>query len=36
MGINKIVDQAQKEGDWATFQWLNGEDEDEEDSLKNK
>lgn len=25
MGINKIVDQAQKEGDWATFQWLNGE-----------
>ena len=29
MGINKIVDQAQKEGDWATFQWLNGEDEDE-------
>lgn len=22
MGINKIVDQAQKEGDWATFQWL--------------
>jgi ferritin len=29
MGINRIVDQAQKEGDWATFQWLNGEDEDE-------
>ena len=28
MGINKIVDQAQKEGDWATFQWLNGDDED--------
>ena len=28
-GINKIVDQAQKESDWATFQWLNGEDEDE-------
>lgn len=29
MSINKIVDQAQKEGDWATFQWLNGEDEEE-------
>ena len=28
MSINKIVDQAQKEGDWATFQWLNGDDED--------
>ena len=28
MSINKIVDQAQKEGDWATFQWLNGEDEE--------
>lgn len=24
LGINKIVDQAMKEGDWATFQWLNG------------
>ena len=28
MSINKIVDQAQKEGDWATFQWLNGDNED--------
>ena len=26
MGINKIVDQALKEGDWATFAWLNGDD----------
>ena len=24
LGINKIVDQALKEGDWATFAWLNG------------
>lgn len=26
MGINKIVEQAMKEGDWATFNWLQGED----------
>lgn len=26
MGINKIADQALKEGDWATFAWLNGDD----------
>ena len=25
MGINKIVEQAMKEGDWATFNWLQGE-----------
>lgn len=25
LGIHKIVDQAQKEGDWATYQWLMGE-----------
>lgn len=25
MSINKIVDQALKEADWTTFQWLNGE-----------
>lgn len=29
MSINKIVDQALKEADWATFQWLNGESEEE-------
>lgn len=28
MDINKIVDQAKEEGDWATFNWLNGDDED--------
>lgn len=28
MSINKIVDQAVKEGDWATEQWLKGDDED--------
>lgn len=28
LGINKIVDQALKEGDWATFQWLNGDSHD--------
>lgn len=28
-GINIIVDQAMKEGDWATFQWLNGESKEE-------
>ena len=26
MGINLIVEQAKKEGDWATFQWLHGND----------
>lgn len=26
MGINKIVEQAMKEGDWATFNWLQGDD----------
>lgn len=29
LSINRIADQALKEGDWATFQWLNGEDEEE-------
>lgn len=28
MSINRIVDQAMKEGDWATFQWLNGNSEE--------
>lgn len=29
LGINRIVDQAIKEGDWATFQWLNGSSPEE-------
>lgn len=29
LSIHKIVDQAQREGDWATFQWLNGESKEE-------
>lgn len=29
LGINRIVNQAQTEGDWATFQWLNGESKEE-------
>lgn len=29
LGINKIVDQALKEGDWATFQWLNGDSKED-------
>lgn len=28
MSINKIVDQAMKEGDWATEAWLKGDDEE--------
>lgn len=28
LSINKIVDQAMKEGDWATEAWLKGDDED--------
>lgn len=28
LGINKIVDHAMKEGDWATFNWLMGDDDE--------
>lgn len=29
VAIHRLVDQAVKEGDWATFQWLNGESSEE-------
>lgn len=29
VSIHRLVDQALKEGDWATFQWLNGESSEE-------